>query len=152
EFVERVRDGQLDAFEELMNRHHKRVYRTLLGILGDQDEARDALQDTFLKAFQNLSRFEGRSKFSTWLVSIAHNTAIQRLRDRKQTVSLDESDPEPEVGFRPRNIQAWTENPEQLYAQSQMRGLVEASIMGLPVKYRMVLILRDIEQLSTEDS
>src|SRR5260370_18699755 len=76
ECVARVLAGDLESFEELMNRHSQRVYRTLVGILGNPDEARDAMQDTFLKAFQHLSGFEGRAKFSTWLVSIATNTAI----------------------------------------------------------------------------
>jgi RNA polymerase sigma-70 factor (ECF subfamily) len=151
ECVDKVKAGDLDAFEELMNRHSQRVYRTLVGILGNPDDARDAMQDTFLKAFQHLASFEGRSKFSTWLVSISTNTAIQRLRERRPMESLDESGPE-EEGFRPRQIQAWTEDPEQLYSQAEMRSLVENGVMKLPVKYRMVLMLRDIEQLPIEEA
>ncbi len=149
--VAKVCSGDLDAFEELMTRHSQRVYRTLIAILGDGEEARDAMQDTFLKAFQHLGGFEGRSKFSTWLLSIASNAGVQRLRDKKALESLDESEFESEEGFRPRQVQAWTENPEQLYSRTEMRGLIERSIMRLPAKYRMVLMLRDIEQLSTEE-
>jgi RNA polymerase sigma-70 factor (ECF subfamily) len=152
ECVASVRSGDLGAFEELMNRHRQRVYRTLIGLLGDMEEARDAMQDTFLKAFQKLGSFEGRSKFSTWLLTIASNTAIQRLRDRKHVESLDEPEPESEEGFRPRQVQAWTEDPEQLYSKNEMRSLVEGAIMKLPIKYRAVLIARDIQQLSTEES
>jgi len=151
EGVARVQGGDLNAFEELMMRHNQRVYRTLLGILGNPDEARDAMQDTFLKAFQHLGGFEGRSKFSTWLVSIATNTGIQRLRERRPMESLDESGPE-EEGFRPRQVQAWTDDPEQLYSQAEMRSLIEQSVMKLPAKYRMVLMLRDIEQLPIEEA
>jgi RNA polymerase sigma-70 factor (ECF subfamily) len=151
EFVAKVQGGEVDAFEELMNRHSKRVYRTLVGILGNPDEARDAMQDTFLKAFEHLGRFERRSKFSTWLVSIASNTGLQRLRDRKSVESLDHSGLESEEGFRPRQIQAWGDDPEQLYSQTEMRTLVENGVMKLPAKYRIVLVLRDIEQLPTED-
>lgn len=151
ECVARVQGGDLDAFEELMNRHSQRVYRTLVGILGNPDEARDAMQDTFLKVFQHLAGFQGRSKFSTWLVSIATNTAIQRLRERKSTESLDESGPD-EEGFRPRQVQAWTDDPEQLYSQAEMRSLIENGVMKLPVKYRVVLMLRDIEQLGIEEA
>jgi RNA polymerase sigma-70 factor (ECF subfamily) len=135
-----------------MNRHSQRVYRTLIGLLGDAEEARDAMQNTFLTAFQHLGNFEGRSKFSTWLVSIASNTAIQWLRDRKPVQSLDESEFESEEGFRPRQVQAWTEDPEQLYSQTERRNLIESNIMKLPAKYRVVLMLRDIEQLSTEEA
>jgi RNA polymerase sigma-70 factor (ECF subfamily) len=146
-----VQGGDLNAFEELMNRHSQRVYRTLVGILGNPDEARDAMQDTFLKVFQHLAGFEGRSKFSTWLVSVASNTAIQRLRERKPMESLDESAPD-EEGFRPRQVQAWTDDPEQLYSQAEMRSLIENGVMKLPVKYRVVLMLRDIEQLPIEEA
>ena len=149
--VARVQKGDLDAFEELMIRHNQRVYRTLVGILGNPDDARDAMQDTFLKVFQHLGGFEGRSKFSTWLVSIATNTGIQRLRERRPMESLDDSGPE-EEGFRPRQVQAWTDDPEQLYSQTEMRSLIENGVMKLPVKYRMVLMLRDIEQLPIEEA
>jgi len=152
ECVAQVQAGELDAFEELMNRHHRRVYRTLIGILGDPDDARDAMQDTFLKAFQHLGSFEGRSKFSTWLLSIASNTAIQRLRDRKSEQSLDEAGSDSEDVFRPRQLQAWDDNPEQLYSQTEMRRLIERGITRLPGKYRVVLMLRDIEQMPIEET
>ena len=135
-----------------MNRHSRRVYRTLLGVLGDPEEARDAMQDTFLKAFQHLSGFQGRSSFSTWLVSIASNTGLQRLRERKPAESLDEAGPDSEDGFRPRQVQSWTDNPEQLYSKAEMRALVENGVMRLPAKYRVVLVLRDLEQMSTEET
>ena len=75
--------GDLQAFEVLVERHGKRVYRTLVGLLGSPEEARDAMQDTFLKAFQHLAGFQGRSKFSTWLLTIASNAGLQRLRRKK---------------------------------------------------------------------
>jgi len=124
----------------------------LLGILGSREEARDAMQDTFVKAFQHLGKFQGRSKFSTWLVSIASNTGLQLLRDRKPMQSLDEDFSEADESFRPRQIRAWTEDPEQLYSGTETRALVEEGVMKLPVKYRVVLILRDIEQLSIEEA
>ncbi len=150
--VAMAQNGDLEAFETLVNRHSQRVYRTLLGMLGSPDEARDAMQDTFLKVFQNLGRFERRSKFSTWLVSIASNTGLQRLRERKHIESLDEEALESEDGFRPRQVRAWTEDPEQLYSQTERRALVEKSVMQLPAKYRVVVMLRDIEQLSAEET
>lgn len=151
ELVARVQSGDLDSFEELMNRHSQRVYRTLIGILKNPDDACDALQDTFLKSFQSLPAFQRRSRFSTWLISIAINTGIQRLRERRPSESLDESSLE-EDGYRPRQVQAWTANPEQLYSQLEMRTLIETRVMALPTKYRMVLMLRDINQLPIEDT
>ena len=148
EIVERVRNGDTDAFEELVRKHGRRVYRSLMGILGNAEEAEDALQDAFLKAFQHLPNFEGRSRFSTWLVRIAINAGLQRVRGRKDFDSLDEESEE----FRPRNIQAWTDTPEEYYSREELRRLVETEVMKLPVKYRVALMLRDLEELSTEEA
>ena len=148
EIVERVRNGETDAFEELVRKHGRRVYRSLVGILGSAEEAEDALQDAFLKAFQHLPNFEARSRFSTWLVRIAINTGLQRLRSRKEVDSLDEEAEE----FRPRNIQAWTDTPEEFYSREELRRLVEKEVMKLPLKYRVALVLRDLEELSTEEA
>ena len=148
EIVARVRNGETDAFEELVRKHGRRVYRSLLGILGSAEEAEDALQDAFLKAFQHLPNFEARSRFSTWLVRIAINTGLQRLRSRREVDSLDEENED----FRPRNIHAWTDTPEEFYSREELRRLVEKEVMKLPLKYRVALMLRDLEELSTEEA
>lgn len=150
EWVDRVTRGDTEAFAVLVERHSRRVYRTLAGLLGNSDEAKDAMQDTFLKAFQSLSHFERKAKFGTWLMTIATNTGMQKLRDRKPLDSLDD---ESEAGeFRPRQVRAWSDDPEQSYSKAERRALVERCIMGLPVKYRVVLTMRDIQQISTEDA
>jgi RNA polymerase sigma-70 factor (ECF subfamily) len=149
ELVARIQRGDVDAFEEIMERHSRRVYRTLIGVLGNADEARDGMQDTFLKAFQHISDFEGRSKLSTWLVSIASNTGIQRLRERRPEQSLEHDDSD--ETFRPKELRAWSDDPEQLYAKAELKALVEEGVMKLPAKYRVVLMLKDIEQLSIEE-
>ena len=151
EAVARVQGGDVDAFEDLIKRHSRRVYRTLVGILGNPEEACDAMQDTFLKAFQHLGSFQGRSKFSTWLVSIASNTGFQLLRERKRVQSLDD-DVDTDGGVRPQQIRAWSDDPEQSYSKTEVRSLVEDHVMKLPAKYRVVLMLRDIEQLSIEET
>ena len=148
EIVARVRNGETEAFEELVRKHGRRVYRSLVSILGSPEEAEDALQDAFLKAFQHLPNFEARSRFSTWLVRIAINTGLQRVRSRKDFDSLDEDSEE----FRPRNIQAWSDNPEEFYSREELRRRVEKEVMKLPLKYRVALMLRDLEELSTEDA
>jgi RNA polymerase sigma-70 factor (ECF subfamily) len=150
--VARAQSGDLDAFEDLVNRHTRRVYRAMVGVVGSFDEAQDATQETFLKAFQHIGSFQSRSKFSTWLLTIASNTGLQRLRDRKPMESLDDAGAEPEEDFRPRQVRAWDENPEQLYSAAERRGLVERGMLKLPAKYRVVLVLRDLEQLSTEET
>lgn len=149
--VASAQNGDLEAFEELVRRHSRLIYRALVAILGDQDEAQDAMQDTFLNAFKHIAGFQGRSKFSTWLVSIARNAALQRLRQRKDVESLDGFELDEEHDFRPRQVKAWQDNPEQIYSRVEIRQIVERGILKLSAKYRVVVMLRDVEQLSTDD-
>jgi RNA polymerase sigma-70 factor, ECF subfamily len=151
ELVAQAQGGKLEAFEELVRRHTQLIYRTLMAILGNATDAQDAMQDTLLSAFKHISGFQGRAKFSTWLVSIARNTALQRLRSRKNVESLDEGEYEEDRDFRPRQVRAWQDNPEQCFSKSEIRQLVETGILALPPKFRVVVMLRDIEQLSTDE-
>ena len=148
--VARVREGNIDVFEELVRRHSRRIFGTLAGLVGNIEDARDATQEVFLKAFENIGRFQGRSKFSTWLTSIAINTGTDFLRQRKPSESLEET--QDDEGFRPRQVQKWTDDPEQLLAASQMDELVRKAVLRLPEKYRIAVLLRDINQLSTEEA
>ena len=149
--VAEAQGGRLEAFEELARRHSQLIYRALAAILGNQADAQDAMQDTLLSAFKHIGGFQGRSKFSTWLVSIARNKALQRLRDGKNVESLDQDDYAEDRDFRPRQVRAWQDNPEQCYSNFEIRQLIERGILGLPAKYRVVVMLRDIEQLSTDE-
>jgi len=151
ELVAQAQCGTLAAFEELVRRHSRLIYRALIAILGDAADAQDAMQDTLLSAFKHIAGFQGRSKFSTWLVSIARNAALERLRGRRNTESLDQSDTEEDCKFRPRQIAAWQENPEQSHSRTEIRQLVEKGLLQLPAKYRVIVMLRDVEQLSTDD-
>ena len=148
--VARVQQGDIDVFEELVRRHSRRVFGALAGLVGNIEDARDATQEVFLKAFENIGRFQGRSKFSTWLTSIAINTGTELLRQRKPSASLAEM--EDDEGFRPRQVQKWEDNPEQMCSASQVNDLVREAVLRLPEKYRVAVLLRDINQLSTEEA
>lgn len=148
--VARVQQGDSDLFEELVRRHSRRVFGALAGLVGNIEDARDATQEVFLKAFENIGRFQGRSKFSTWLTSIAINTGTELLRQRKPSESLAEM--EDDEGFRPRQVQKWEDNPEQMCSASQVNDLVREAVLRLPEKYRVAVLLRDINQLSTEEA
>lgn len=150
EIVKQVQGGIVDAFEELVRRHSGRVFGTIAGIVGNVDDARDATQEVFLKAFESIARFEGRAKFSTWLISIAINTGTEMLRHRKLSEPLGSV--EDDEDFRPRQIQRWTDDPEQIFNAAQRNELVRDGILRLPEKYRVALILRDISQLSSEEA
>jgi RNA polymerase sigma-70 factor (ECF subfamily) len=149
DLVARVQAGETEPFEELTRRHMRRIFGILNGMLGNYDEAHEATQETFVKAFEHIRSFQGRSKFSTWLTSIAVNTGTEMLRQRKPTVPLDEAADE---DFRPRQVMSWNEDPEALFAAAQMKALVRDAVLRLPHKYRVAVLLRDINQLSTEDA
>jgi RNA polymerase sigma-70 factor (ECF subfamily) len=152
ELVAQARSGCLEAFEELIRRHSRLVYRALTAILGNQDHAQDAMQDVMLSAYEHIAGFQARSKFSTWLVSIARNKAIEYLRKQKNEISLDEAPFGEDRDFRPHELRDWMENPEQAYSRLEIRQLIEKGIMALPAKYRTVVMLRDIEHLPIEET
>jgi len=149
--VERVQAGDRRAFETLVRRHERRIFRTTLAVTGNEADAEEAMQDTFLKAFQHIGEFRGDARFSTWLTRIAINEGLQRTRRKREMVSLD--DPEhPLEAALPRRTDEWASNPEQLCAAGEIKELVENAIRALPAPYRVVFVLRDVEQLSTEET
>jgi RNA polymerase sigma-70 factor, ECF subfamily len=150
DLVARARQGEVGAFETLFRRHHRGVYRTLLGITGRPEDAEDAVQTAFLKAFQHLDQFQGASRFSTWLTRIAINEGLGRMRQHGRLESLEVEDEEGE--FMPRNVRSWDDDPEALRSRAQARELVEKEILKLPAKYRVAVILRDIQQLPAEEA
>ena len=151
DLVARARQGDMRAFEELVRHHHRRVYRTLVGVTGNHDDAEDGLQSVFLKVFDHLADFAGQARFSTWLTRIAINEGVQVLRRRKRFESLDETTSEAEL-FEPRRVQAWAEDAEHRYSQKETRDLLERELVRLPPKYRLAVVLRDLEDFSTEEA
>ena len=151
--IERAKAGDTAAFEQLVKQYDRQIYRTALHITQNREDAEDITQDVFFKAFQKLDQFQGNSKFSTWLVRIAVNESLMRLRKRKtsKTVSMDQ-DVETEEGSIPRDFAEWRPNPEQIYSQGELGDILRKTIAGLPPGFRTVFTLRDIENLSTEET
>jgi RNA polymerase sigma-70 factor, ECF subfamily len=151
--VDAARGGDVGAFEQLVKRYDRNVFRIAQHITQNREDAEDVVQDAFLKAFQNLGQFQGQSKFYTWLVRIAVNEALMRLRRRRpeRMVSIDE-DVKTEDDSIPREIADWSPNPEQLYNQGELKEILQKTIQGLPESFRTVFILRDVEGLSTEET
>src|SRR4051812_37137639 len=144
--VEAARAGDVSAFEQLIKRYDRNVFRIANHITQNREDAEDVVQDAFLKAYQKIDQFQGNSKFYTWLVRIAVNEALMRLRKRKtdKTVSMDE-DVETEEGSMPREFADWTPNPEQQFGQSELNDILTKTIQGLPASFRTVFVLRDVE-------
>jgi len=151
--VQAAKAGDVSAFEQLVRRYDRNIFRIAQHITQNREDAEDVVQDAFLKAFENLEQFQGNSKFYTWLVRIAVNESLMKLRRRRtdRTVSLDE-DIETEEDSMPREVADWSPNPEQLYNQGELNEILGKTINGLPASFRTVFVLRDVEGLSTEET
>ncbi len=153
DLVDRARAGDQQAFSKLVTQYERKIYRLALNITRNEEDAEDVLQDAFLKAYEHLDRFEGHSKFYTWLVRIAVNEALMKLRKRKgdRTVSLDEPMETGEETVM-REIAVWEDNPEQRYSREEMQTILDEAVASLKPDFRTVFTLRDIEELSTEET
>lgn len=150
--VAAAKKGDLSAFEELVNRYERKIFRLTMNITGNREDAEDAMQDAFLKSFSHLKDFEGSSRFYTWLVRIAANEALMRLRRRRPNqFSLDEP-VETDDDLMPREIEDWGPLPDQRFAQTEMREILNRVIQELEPDYRIVFQLRDVDDLSTEEA
>src|SRR5712671_6796153 len=146
--VDAARQGDVGAFEQLIKRYDRNVFRIAQHITQNREDAEDVVQDAFIKAYSNLKQFQGQSKFYTWLVRIAVNEALMKLRRRRpeRTVSLDE-DVKTEDDSVPREVADWSPNPEQQYKQAELREILDKTINGLPASFRTVFVLRARLQL-----
>src|SRR2546427_10702333 len=151
--VNAAKAGDVEAFEELIRRYDRNVFRIAQHITQNREDAEDVVQDAFFKAYSNLAQFQGQSKFYTWLVRIAGNEALMKLRRRRpeRTVSLDE-EVKTEDDSVPREVADWSPNPEKQYNQAELREILTKTIQGLPPSFRTVFVLRDVEGLSTEET
>ena len=151
--VERVKAGDISAYDELVRKYERQIFRIAQHITQNREDAEDVMQDAFLKAYEKLEQFQGNAKFYTWLVRIAVNESLMRLRKRRtgRTVSMDE-DIETEEGRVPRDFADWAPDPEQNYDNAELSEILRKTIQGLPRGFRVVFALRDIEGLSTEET
>lgn len=151
--VQRAKAGDAAAFSELVNRYNRRIFRLTKHITQNQEDAEDVMQEVFLKAYTHLGGFEGNSKFYTWLVRIAVNESLMKLRKRKtdKEISLDEpvETGEDEVV---REIAVWEGTPEMKFSQTELRRILDEAVESLEPIYRTVFILRDVDDLSTEET
>jgi RNA polymerase sigma-70 factor, ECF subfamily len=143
--------GDRRAFELLVRKHERRVFRVTLAVLGNIEDAEEAMQDAFVKAFRHLGQFRRESRFTTWLTRIAVNEALQKRQTRKGSVSLDDSR-SIEEQFVPRRFETWRADPEKLYGKQELRNIIENAIRSLPAIYREAFVLRDIEEMSAEEA
>jgi RNA polymerase sigma-70 factor (ECF subfamily) len=149
-----VRAGEPRAFEELVRAYGGRMLAVTRGLLRNEDDAQDALQDALLSAFRSIRAFEGSSRLGTWLHRIAVNAALMRLRSRrrKPAVRMDDLPGLDEDGLGPRERPSWQDPGDLALERRELRAMVREKIDLLPPDHRQVLVLRDMEELSTEDT
>jgi len=151
--VTQTREGDARAFSELVRRYESKVFRLAQHVTQNREDAEDVLQETFLKAYEHLDQFRGDAKFYTWIVRIAVNQALMKLRRRKgdKAVSLDETIDTGEDTIV-REIASWDEDPEQRFSREEIGDILDKAVESLEPIYRSVFVLRDIEDLSTEET
>ena len=150
DLVVRILAGETLLFELIMRRHSQRLYRVARGILRDRCEAEDVIQAAYVRAYQHLSQFAGRAKFSTWLTRIAVHEALNRLEERGRLRYIEEmSGPE----SPPSDVVHSQEpTPEQYVSTREHAQVLEKAVMALPPKYRVVVMMRDLEEMSVAET
>lgn len=153
EMIAAILGGEIQLYHELIRPHERSVYLMALSYMKNEADAEDVAQEAFLKAFRHLSSFRAQAKFSTWLISIALNEARSRLR--KQSVirmeSLDEP-PEDNKSISPAFLRDWREIPSDTIEREEVRKLIQRAVEALPESYRRVFVLRDVEELDTNET
>jgi RNA polymerase sigma-70 factor (ECF subfamily) len=151
--VAEAKAGSYAAFDELVNRHEKKIYRLGLNLTGNPEDAEDVLQEAFLKAFLHLQDFREDARFYTWLVRIAVNEGLMKLRKRRADKAAPIEDSVDEEGdIMPREFADWKPNPEEQYAQAEIEEILRQAAQTLSPAFRTVFLLRDVEGLSTQET
>jgi RNA polymerase sigma-70 factor (ECF subfamily) len=149
--VRRVLSGEKELFEILLRRYNQTLYRVIRGYLRDEADVEDAMQDTYLKAFDKLEQFQGKAAFSTWLIRIGINEALLRLRKLRRVRSLVSQEADVEAGKMIQLPDPREMNPEKQAIQVETRQLLEKAIDHLPEKLRVIYILKEVEGLKNEE-
>lgn len=149
EIVRRVLAGEISLFEILMRRHNQRIYRTVRSIVRDESMAEDVMQQAYVNAYSHLDQFAGRAKFSTWLTRIAVHEALARVRKHRAALRIEEPVADEDGNEKLRSLMP---DPEQQAMSHDIGEVLQKVIDSLPEKYRTVLMLREVEGVSTAEA
>ena len=152
--IQRVQNGEIEVFYELVRPYERGVFLAALSLVKNEADAEEVAQEAMLKAFKGLARFRGEAKFSTWLIQIAINEAKMKLRrDRRHLYeSLEEGPRGDDDDYMPKDYADWREIPSEALEQKELRVALTKALKSLPQKYRSVLVLRDVQQLSIAET
>lgn len=152
EIVARAKNGSSIALEQLMGRYERRLFRLAMNVTNNREDAEEAVQNAFLKAFRNLDRFRGDSRFYTWIVRIALNEALMKIRGRRAVFVSANGDGDEHFDPIVEKIEDWGPNPEERYSRQELHRILERGIGKLSPGNRIVFQLRDIEEFSSEET
>lgn len=152
--VAQAQEGDHDAFAALVKQYDRHLYRLAFNITRNPEDAKDVVQESLLKAYTHLDRFKGTARFYTWLVRIAVNEALMKLRKTRgeNWISLDESLEGNDGGLMSKEIKDGSENPEERYCRSEPQEFLATAIRNLRLPYQVVFRLRDVAGLSTKET
>ena len=153
EIAARVLSGEKELYEVIMRRHNQRLYRISRAYVEDGNDAEDIVQQAYINAYEHLAGFQGRSRFSTWLTRIAINEAIARSKQKSRLLHLEPEYTDDRHRHEGRQVQSpKDDNPEETVMNDELRNVLERTIDGLPVKYRSVFVMREIDDMSVEET
>ena len=154
DLVKQISEGDVKSFELIMRRYNRRLYRIARGVLRNDTDAEDAVQDAYIHAYENLAQFQGKGPLSAWLAKITVNEALVRLRGAEvasNRISFDDPDQTEEANFMADLISSLP-TPEQNVARGEARRLLESAIDALPDAYRTVFIFRGVEEMTVAET
>ncbi len=154
ELIRSVRDGEREAFYELVHPYERMVYATAISVVKNPADAEEVAQEAVLKAFSNLATFRAESKFSTWLLQITYNEARMKLRKVRSHLyeAIDDSQPSEDADYWPKDFADWRPIPSELFERDEVRRAIQNATNSLSRTYREVFVLRDVQNLSTKET
>lgn len=154
QLINRIKKGDERAFSALVQRYENTVWGFAFKLCRDKEKAEESFQDTFINVFRKINQFDGRSKFSTWLYSIVANNCLMNRRRRKLEGLLETYDEPPDVGDKKvqKQLTAWNDTPMEKLLQGELKEKLDEAIQKLPNEYRIIFVLRDLEQKTAEET
>ena len=154
--VERVREGDRPAFDEIMRRYEEKVFRLAVGMMKNREDALDAVQDAFLNVYRKLDTFKGQAAFSTWLYKVALNSIYMKLRSRRRHQPVESLEDHPEEAFDPNGyllvpVRDWSARADDIVLRKELAGVLEEAVAAMPEEYRAIFTLRDVDELSNQE-
>jgi RNA polymerase sigma-70 factor (ECF subfamily) len=154
DLIARVQAGQADAFYDLVRPYERAVFLSALSLTRNDADAEEVAQEAILKAFKNIAGFRREAKFSTWLIQIAINEAKMKIRKNRRHLyeSIEEANISDDGAYIPKDFADWREIPSEALERKELRDALASALISLPEKYRTVMMLRDVQQLSIAET